>query len=229
MNKERVEQTISNCVKHGFSGIYLEPIFEVYNKVNHSYDGFSYDLHLKMVMSNVLKYANLIITPIEIIDEDEIDLEKRRFSNESIDDYYIPKYLKILLYSAALHDAIEDCRMTYNDVKQLMLNITHRDYFVSENVAEIVYAVTNEKGKNRAERANDAYYEGIRKTSFATFIKYCDRLANIQYGNIFKHYLGGNRMIEVYKKEQSHFISMLESEESKQLKPMEDEMNELLI
>lgn len=49
-------------------------------------------------------------------------------------------------------------------------------------IAELVYAVTNEKGRNRAERANDKYYEGIRNTEHATFVKLCDRIANIEYG-----------------------------------------------
>jgi len=30
-----------------------------------------------------------------------------------------------------------------------------------KNIAEIVYAVSNEKGKSRKERANDTYYRKI--------------------------------------------------------------------
>ena len=41
------------------------------------------------------------------------------------------------------------------------------------------------KGRNRGERANDLYYQGIRQTKFASFIKMCDRLANIQYTMMF--------------------------------------------
>ena len=52
-------------------------------------------------------------------------------------------------------------------------------------VPEIVYALTNEKGRNRGERANDLYYQGIRQTKFASFIKMCDRLGNIQYTMMF--------------------------------------------
>ncbi len=59
------------------------------------------------------------------------------------------------------HDLIEDCPQTYNNVKEA----------TNENVAEIVYALTNEKGKTRKERANDKYYKGIRETEYAGFVK----------------------------------------------------------
>lgn len=92
------------------------------------------------------------------------------------------------------HDLIEDARLTYNDVK-VKLN---------EEIAELVYACTNEKGRNRAERANDKYYEGIRNTKYATFVKLCDRIANIQHSKE-----KGSRMIDLYKKEHEHFKKML--------------------
>lgn len=55
------------------------------------------------------------------------------------------------------HYLIEDARCTYNDV---MANTNYQ-------VAELVYALTNEKGKTRKERANDKYYQGIRETPHA--------------------------------------------------------------
>ena len=66
------------------------------------------------------------------------------------------KYIHILpnnetieevLASCWTHDVIEDCRETYNDVKKVL----------GEKVADIVYALSNEKGKNRSERANSKY------------------------------------------------------------------------
>jgi hypothetical protein len=53
---------------------------------------------------------------------------------------------------------------------------------LDEGAADIIYAVTNDKGKNRKERAGVKYYEGIRKTPGAVFVKLCDRIANVQYG-----------------------------------------------
>ena len=65
-----------------------------------------------------------------------------------------------VLAACWVHDVIEDCRETYNDVKNVL----------GERVADIAYALTNEKGKTRKERANDKYYEGIRNTPFALII-----------------------------------------------------------
>lgn len=93
-----------------------------------------------------------------------------------------------------LHDTIEDTRKTYNDIKRIS----------NETVANIVYAVTNEKGKNRKERANAKYYAGIISEPFARFVKLCDRLANVKYSVD-----NNSRMREVYQKENEHFIKSL--------------------
>lgn len=89
------------------------------------------------------------------------------------------------------HDLIEDTRVSYNDVKKVL----------GQFVADIIYAVSNEKGKTRSERANYKYYEGIRNTEGAPFIKLCDRIANVQYSKMTK-----SRMFEMYKKENQHFM-----------------------
>ena len=88
------------------------------------------------------------------------------------------------------HDLIEDTRQTFNDVKTNC----------GEIVAEITYALTNEKGKNRAERANSKYYEGIRRTPLAAFVKICDRLANAKYSKD-----SNSSMLDAYRKEYKHF------------------------
>lgn len=92
------------------------------------------------------------------------------------------------------HDLIEDCRVSYNDCKEQL----------GEVAADIIYAVSNEKGKNRKERANDKYYEGIRNTEGATFVKLCDRIANVQYSKLTK-----SRMFDMYKKENKEFVEKL--------------------
>jgi (p)ppGpp synthase/HD superfamily hydrolase len=89
------------------------------------------------------------------------------------------------------HDLIEDTRVSYNDCKSVL----------GEYIADIIYAVTNEKGKNRSERANDKYYECIRNTEGAIFIKICDRIANVQYSKLTK-----SKMFEMYRKENKEFI-----------------------
>ncbi len=92
------------------------------------------------------------------------------------------------------HDVIEDCRQTFNDVKKA----------TDERVAELAYALTNEKGRNRDERANDKYYAGIRNTKYAVFLKLADRIANVKHNKNSK----GN-MLKKYAEEQSHFESSL--------------------
>ena len=102
---------------------------------------------------------------------------------------------KYAVYVAAYaHDTIEDCRVTYNDVKEAL----------GYEVAEIVYALSNEKGKNRKERANAKYYQGILDTPGAVFVKMCDRMANAAYSK-----MTGSRMLEMYRKENPAFTEAL--------------------
>ena len=102
-----------------------------------------------------------------------------------------------ILAAAWCHDLIEDARETYNDVKKV----------VGEDVAELVYALTNEKGRSRAERANDAYYQGIRETEYATLVKVCDRIANLQHSINTQ-----SRLAAIYAKEQPNFRAKLHVE-----------------
>jgi (p)ppGpp synthase/HD superfamily hydrolase len=99
-----------------------------------------------------------------------------------------------ILISAYGHDLIEDTLENYNSVKETL----------GFQAAEIIYACTNEKGKNRKERANDKYYEGIRNTPGAVFVKLCDRIANVQYSKMTK-----SRMFEMYQKENDNFVTQL--------------------
>lgn len=160
--------------------------FQIHDDVNQKYDHvLPYGFHLKMVASFVSRYGYLVA-------ESEADI--------------------LVLYgSAYLHDTIEDARMTYNDIVKFIDDFRVGSLVLpeeikrklEEQVSEIVYALTNEKGRNRKERANETYYKGIRDTRFASFIKMCDRLANIQYTMMF---VFANRMLEVYRREYPEFI-----------------------
>lgn len=97
---------------------------------------------------------------------------------------------EVALAACWTHDVIEDCRQTYNDVRK-------RCGF---DVAEITFALTNEKGKTRKDRANEKYYTGIRGNVSAHFVKLCDRLANIQFS-----YDTNSTMLSVYQKEHEDF------------------------
>lgn len=119
--------------------------------------------------------------------------------------------VEIVLAACWAHDVIEDTRQTYNDVK----------YVLNEKVADIVYALSNEKGKTRAERANQKYYDGIVEDLKNVFTKICDRLANAKYSK--EH---GSTMFQAYKKEhkkfKAHFIEF-----EKDLRPMFEELDVL--
>jgi (p)ppGpp synthase/HD superfamily hydrolase len=146
-----------------------------------------------------------------------LDDTKDYFTGER---YRGPNQDQVTLQDACLiatwgHDLIEDCRVSYNDVKN----------HLGQEAADIIYAVTNEKGKNRSERANDKYYEGIRNTPGAVFVKLCDRIANVQYSKMTK-----SRMFEMYKKENENFITKLglyEKYNNHPLLPMFNYLNNL--
>lgn len=99
-----------------------------------------------------------------------------------------------IVSAAWCHDLIEDARETYNDVKKVL----------GVEVADIVYALTNEKGRTRGERANSIYYEGIKATPYATLVKVCDRIANVRHSRD-----KGGRMYETYATEYANFKAKL--------------------
>jgi (p)ppGpp synthase/HD superfamily hydrolase len=155
-----------------------------HKETNHMYDTYlPYEFHLRMVANVGNTYKHLL------------DGYKEYYTGDLI----VNPVQQISLLSACMtacwgHDLIEDCRVSYNDVKDAL----------GQEAADIIYAVTNEKGKNRKERANDKYYEGIRNTPGAVFVKLCDRIANVQYSK-----MTGSRMFEMYKKENTEFTKAL--------------------
>ena len=89
---------------------------EAHAKVNQEYDGLPYSVHLCMVNSVAIRFLEAI--PPHRVDD--------------------------VINAVWLHDTIEDCRLTYNDI----LKISNKE------VADLVYAVTNEKGKNTKKTNN---------------------------------------------------------------------------
>jgi len=118
-------------------------------------------------------------------------------------EYLIPLDKKAEIFSAIyLHDTIEDCRVTYGMLKDLF----------GKEIAELVFAVTNEKGRYRHDRENDAYFNGIKDTPYATFVKLCDRIANIENAIITCH-----GMLDKYKSEHARFVEKLYTKEYKEM------------
>lgn len=75
-----------------------------------------------------------------------------------------------LLVAAILHDTLEDTGLAYNEI---------RDRF-GLIVAELVYAVTDERGRNRKERHAKTYPK-IAAFSTAITLKLADRIANVEF------------------------------------------------
>ena len=73
-----------------------------------------------------------------------------------------------ILEAAYLHDIIEDTSRSYNDIK----------YRFTEEVADIVYAVTDELGRNRNER-HEKTYPKIIANKKALLVKLADRYVNM--------------------------------------------------
>ena len=121
---------------------------DLHASVNQTYgNDHPYGYHLDMVVDAVRTYGHYVCA--------------------SADDV-LP-----LFFGAYFHDSIEDARLTYNDV-----TATARHYMSDAQAfvaAEIVYALTNDKGRTRAERAGERYYQGIRATPYAPFVKMADQ------------------------------------------------------
>lgn len=101
----------------------------------------------------------------------------------------------IVVCAAYCHDVIEDCRQTYNDVRKAVDNA---------EIADIVYACTNEKGKNRNGRANEKFYTELNENKLAVFVKLCDRIANVSYSKGYN-----SPKFTMYYKENEDFIAKL--------------------
>lgn len=113
-----------------------------------------------------------------------------------------------LFFGAYYHDSIEDARLTYNDVLKTARTEAGLTEEQAVMAAEIVYALTNDKGRTRAERAGEKYYQGIRTTPYAPFVKMADRVANIYYSSRVAAD-NNRRMQQVYRNEFPHFMEAI--------------------
>lgn len=163
---------------------------------NHMYDEYiPYEFHLKMTKQVAIDFQTIPVT--------------------------IGK-LGIIMNACMGHDLIEDTRKNYNDILAYLM--TCDEHYTKEyalEVVEIIFALTNEKGRNRAERANAKYYGGIRALPLAKYIKMCDRIASVRYSILTK-----DSKISMHRKECSHFLSEMQLEPMYQ--PMIDHLDELL-
>ena len=128
--------------------------------VNQYYDGSKpYVFHLDMVVDQMLYLYNKAIEGWEYrLQDDE---------------------LLMLIFAAYFHDTIEDCRLHWAGVvNYAKLLISHK---YAEHAADIVFALTEEKGKTRADRHCDKYFDGIASIRYASIVKTADICANTIY------------------------------------------------
>lgn len=115
--------------------------------------------------------------------------------------------------AAYLHDTLEDTPTKYADLKSKF----------GHNVAELVYAVTDELGRNRKER-HEKTYPKIKACPGALTLKLADRIANVTYS----HMCGDVDKLEMYQKEYSGFCSVLRETHVTPVSPMWAELDDLL-
>lgn len=105
------------------------------------------------------------------------------------------------LVAALLHDTLEDTATSYSDIFKAF----------GPEVAELVYAVTDELGRNRAERHAKTYPK-IAVMPKAVTLKLADRIANVEHsvvmdkdGRLITH----TNQFSMYKKEHRKFREAL--------------------
>jgi len=147
-------------------------------------DNLPYSFHLKRVGEQGKNFLYLI---------------KGVCSNQENYRASLVTYIDIVGMALISHDAIEDARLTYNNILT-EANNTLENYVAAKMVADIVYCVTDEKGKSREERKNELYYQGLVENELAVFVKLADLAANTLYSK-----LTASRMYGQYKEEFPRF------------------------
>lgn len=127
-------------------------------EVNQRYDQYGtnvpYSFHLDMVAEQAKKFKYLIVDKHKGLEDPEI----------------LEMYHDVIIACYA-HDAIEDARLTYNDIKNQF----------GQRVADIVYACTEFRGRNPDERHPVEFYEFLKYNRLAVYVKLCDVMANAWY------------------------------------------------
>lgn len=173
-------------------------IIDQHRAINHYYDDYlPYEFHLRMVRAEGDRFKSLVTCGQGVA---------------------TPAGMRTLVqsditYALWGHDLLEDTLLSYSALAERFSCV----------MAEIVYAVTNEKGRSRSERANDKYYDGIRATPGAAFVKLCDRIANVKYSK-----MTGSAMFSKYQKEQRSFALGLGFNSSHSLLAMFQYLDQLL-
>jgi (p)ppGpp synthase/HD superfamily hydrolase len=152
-----------------------------HNESGCTYSGYPYKLHLDAVVNVGKQYL-----------------------------YLIPENMQFaVLASCSLHDVMEDCGVSHNKIATLPLLKKYTTFDRCDYIADIVYNVTNELGRNRKERASKSYPK-IASCKYSTFVKLCDRIGNLKFSYFCNDEKG---MFEMYKKESPEFYKNLHNPE----------------
>ena len=106
-----------------------------------------------------------------------------------------------ILMGCLLHDIIEDTEVTYKDIKEKF----------GEEVAEIVYCVTDELGRSRKERKSKTYKK-IRNNPKSIVVKLCDRISNITESMGNDNY--NLKLMKMYLDEHNEFVNGISNDDS---------------
>jgi (p)ppGpp synthase/HD superfamily hydrolase len=106
-----------------------------------------------------------------------------------------------VLMSCLLHDIIEDTKANYEDVESNF----------GKEVADIVYCVTDELGRNRKERKSKTYKK-IRNNVKSIVVKLCDRISNITESMDSENY--NLKLMKMYLDEHNEFVNGISNYDS---------------
>lgn len=166
-----------------------------------------------------MDFTNLYTKAVDLAFENHVHLKKQKHGNRDYTEHlkevqatlgifgFSPdkNNLNKRLYIAAwLHDIVEDTDITIEQIREIF----------GGEIADLVWAVTNEPGKNRAERHAKTYPK-LLSTPNAMILKLADRIANVEAC----YSLGNKKLLQMYLKEWEGFRRELYS-----ANPSTDEM-----
>lgn len=140
-----------------------------------------YSFHLNSVVQQLFRFRKIMFKAWvfsfgEFIDDE--NSPNKFITNKSL--------FSLMMIAGYAHDSIEDLSLTYND---LIYTLAQNGLNSKQSifVADIVFAVTDEKGKTREARKNDKFYSELFQNEQAVIIKLSDMFANLLHTITFNH------------------------------------------
>lgn len=122
----------------------------------------------------------------------------------------IKENIDILGPAAFLHDVLEDTTVT----REQLASVFRSD------VVDLVFAVTDEPGKNRKERKALTYFKIIQYGPTAVALKLADRLVNVK-----DSFQNNESLFQMYQKEHETFWARLHPVDISALQPLWQDLN----